>query len=163
MRITLASFFGLISWFGAIFGCLQLHRLDLGHSICGPWGCGPPTSALLGWHCLWFVLLIPVGMTFTRISPAWGWRKFGMGLLAAASVTALAIGIHDYFSWQPDLFKPAHVIQRFFFKLAILIDVPVIQTGILGLVMACSIQRLDATDSASESGQVSESPFQAEL
>ena len=55
---------GLLVWGAALFGILQiglasgsgLHE----HSICGPWGCGPPTSALLGWHGFWLLLAGPL-------------------------------------------------------------------------------------------------------
>ena len=51
------------------FGALQLGRLELGHSICGPWGCGPPTEALLAMHCFWLVSLLVAAFALKQSFP----------------------------------------------------------------------------------------------
>jgi hypothetical protein len=40
-----------------------------GHSICGPWGCGPPLSSLLVWHGFVTILLVPSAIIAARNWP----------------------------------------------------------------------------------------------
>ena len=62
------------AWVFALLGTLQVHRWEGllgGHAICGPWGCGPFLSALIGYHGFWLILLL---------LPAW---LLAAGFLAA--------------------------------------------------------------------------------
>lgn len=50
-----------IGWAAIVLGALQLHRLvpETGHAICGPWGCGPDTGALVAVHAGWLAVIGP--------------------------------------------------------------------------------------------------------
>ena len=135
----------LTIWSAALFGCLQLHTLDLGHSICGPWGCGPPTSALLAMHSFWLVLLLPLAWLAPRIWPRLDWVAFGKGLYLAAVAAIVLIGVTDFFTFQADPTQPVYVWQRFLFRLATLPDWPVIQVAMVGALLA-GVGRLRCRD-----------------
>ncbi|MCA9061753.1 MAG: hypothetical protein KDA96_01760, partial [Planctomycetaceae bacterium] len=48
-------------WAMTFWGTLQLSDAPIfqEHSVCGVWGCGPPTNALLACHLGWLVFLAP--------------------------------------------------------------------------------------------------------
>lgn len=124
-----------IAWTTALVGGLHFHKIEMGHSICGPWGCGPPTSALIGMHIFWLAIIAPLGLLASQL-PHPDWRRFGWGLAAAALVMTLGMGIYDYFSWQREPLAPTYVFQRFFFRIATLIDIPILQIGLTGILIA---------------------------
>ena len=128
----------LTLWAAGLFGCLQLHRLDLGHSICGPWGCGPPSSALLAMHSSWLILLLPLAWLAPRIWPRVNWAAFGWGLLWAGVAAILVIGVTDFFSFQSDPAQPKYVWQRFLFRLATLPDWPIVQLTLAAALLTQS-------------------------
>ena len=60
MRLT--EYTGLlIVWGSVLLAALSLHEVQAmkTHSICGVWGCGPPTNALLAIHLSWAVAIWP--------------------------------------------------------------------------------------------------------
>jgi hypothetical protein len=126
----------LLAWAGALYGGLQLNRIELGHTICGPWGCGPPSSALLALHSFWFVCLLPVPFVITKLFPQSDWRRFGFGIVTIAIVAIIGIGIYDYFHFQKDILKPVYAWQRFLFRIATLPDFPIVQLGVTGWIMS---------------------------
>ncbi|MBP86470.1 MAG: hypothetical protein CMJ64_07120 [Planctomycetaceae bacterium] len=90
---------GLSAWAAALFGVLQIglalgHGVDE-HSFCGPWGCGPPTSALIGWHGFWLLLAGPlVGLAMY----AWSARRLrnvGIALFATGFAVLIGVGIWE--------------------------------------------------------------------
>ncbi|MEM9353961.1 MAG: hypothetical protein AAGA92_13185 [Planctomycetota bacterium] len=50
--MTFRWFLLLVAWGASLYGVLQMHYLHtgFGHSVCGPWGCGPSGEALVGYH-----------------------------------------------------------------------------------------------------------------
>ncbi len=126
----------LVLWSAALYGGLCLNELDLGHSVCGPWGCGPPSAALLAMHTFWLLTLVPAAFVAVRISPGMEWRMIGLGLLTTAVVAIVMIGVADYFMFQKDYLSPVYVWQRFLYRLATLSDVPVVQLALAGLALA---------------------------
>ena len=128
----------LVGWAAALFGCLQLHTLDLDHSICGPWGCGPPSSALLAMHSFWLVLLMPLAWLGPMVWPSLDWAAFGKVLLWAGLAAMVVIGVTDFFIFQSDLTRPVYIWQRFLFRLATLPDWPFMQLALTGAA-ACVV------------------------
>ena len=127
-----------VGWGIASYGALQLNQLQLGHTICGPWGCGPPTSALLAMHSFWLVTGLALAAAARVAFPAWDWRRIGWGLVACSLGLALIIGVEDFLTWRPDAWNPEgrYLWQRFLFRLATLHDFPVTQVAIAGCLLA---------------------------
>ena len=50
-----------IAWAALVLGSLQTKLLvsASAHSICGPWGCGPETSAIFAMHAGWLAVIGP--------------------------------------------------------------------------------------------------------
>ena len=74
---------GLFVWGGLLLACLSLRHLQAlnQHSVCGPWGCGPPTNALLAVHVGWTAVIWPPLLYFP-------WRlKFGRRTMNAIAAT----------------------------------------------------------------------------
>jgi hypothetical protein len=57
--ITLKNGLKLSAWAAMLFAALSITNLpgNWGHSVCGVWGCGPPTQVLVGCHLAWFAVL----------------------------------------------------------------------------------------------------------
>ena len=64
----------LLGWFGLMFVGLQIQQLDLGHWLCGQWGCGPPVAAVLGMHVFWLAVILPPSIMASRYFQ-WPWPK----------------------------------------------------------------------------------------
>jgi len=122
----------LTAWVLAAFGTLQVHRLEdvLGHAICGPWGCGPPVSALVGYHGFWLLLLLPLGWLMkSRLTGARA-QQLGTWLCVAAVAGIIALLVAE--GWNN---RAAHqyLLQWCFFRIATFVDFPLMQLGLLGL------------------------------
>jgi hypothetical protein len=126
-------------WVAALYGLLSLHRVsaELGHDICGPWGCGPPLQALLGWHGFCLVAAsLPVGIAVTHWpKPRLWWT--GIGLSSAGTIGVLAIFAVACVSASQAVSsgQPAYLIQRCLFDLATFLDVPLVPMILAGGVM----------------------------
>lgn len=125
------------AWGGALFGVLQLYRLpnDPNHSVCGPWGCGPPVQALAACHGFWLVLFsLPTLLLCRRLDSAtirWtGLLLFACGILGLAGI-AVWEGTH----WWPRAgeLQRHYIVQRYLFAVATLVDVPVVEIVLAGL------------------------------
>ena len=129
---------GASLWAVALYGGLQLNRLDLGHRICGPWGCGPPASALLAVHVGWLLAILPLAVLLPRCVPSWPWRTIGLAVLGLAIITVVAVGIADHLRWRELAGDRAMEFawQRFLFRIATLHGIPMVQLCLLGAVIA---------------------------
>jgi hypothetical protein len=141
---------GIVSivWVGTLYGLLSVHQIsaDLGHDICGPWGCGPPLQALVGWHgfCL-VAAAFPVGIAVTH----WPKRRLwgiGVGVFSAGLIGVLVIfGLSCVSASQAvSSGQPPYLIQRFGFNLATFLDVPLVQMVLAGGVMMIAGRRSSA-------------------
>lgn len=126
------------AWAAGIYGGLQLQHLKLGHSICGPWGCGPPTEAVVSMHVFWALALFPLAVVAARKTPGWPWRKIGLMVAALAGVIIVVIGVVDHLQWRALAGDSAgnYAAERFLFRLATLTDLPLVQIGLIGLGVA---------------------------
>lgn len=124
----------IVVWAAALFGTLQIHQYPnlFGHSVCGPWGCGPPTSALVSYHGFWFVLILPAAWILSQLLSASTTHKLGLGLLLAsvAGIAALLLleGLDNSAAEQ-------YLLRWCLFRVATFVDVPLVQLGLAGLLM----------------------------
>jgi hypothetical protein len=136
--------FGLLVWTMSLFGVLQVghitgHGLHQ-HSICGPWGCGPPTAALVGWHGFWLLLAGPPVGFAVHAWPAWRLRNLGLTFFAAGLVLLVGTGICEAMTWLPKIAngEPSCFVQRYLFSVVTMTDVPVIPVTLSGIVLLMS-------------------------
>ncbi len=140
LRIILA----LSVWSVALFGVLQVglasgHGLHE-HSICGPWGCGPPTSALVGWHGFWLLLAGPLVGMAVYSWPARRLRNLGLALFSAGLLFLVGVAVWEVATWLPKISpgEPTYVIRRYLFSVVTMTDVPTIPVTFSGLALLIS-------------------------
>ncbi len=144
MKSLLMKTFVLVVWATALFAVLRIGTVTEqgahahnGISVCGPWGCGPPVRALLGWHGFWLVLVVlPVGLLI-RSWPAGRLKLFGAGLTAVGILALIGIGIYEAATWTPPYSggEQSYFIQRYLSSVATLTDIPVVPVTLAGLAM----------------------------
>jgi len=140
-RSTIQLSCWLILWGGSLIGALSFASWegDLGHAICGPWGCGPPLQALIACHLAWGVALTPVVGLLVGSSAASPRLLKTSGLLAVGMAVAalLTVLAHQYFVWWPQVseFQRPYFWQRYGFVLVTTVDVPIVQVLLLGGVL----------------------------
>jgi hypothetical protein len=136
LRLTL-YLGGMIGWLLALLAVLKLSHVDLGwsHSICGPWGCGPPLMALLSCHGFWLVLLSPpAALAARRTSPdTLRW------VVLTATLVGLA-GVLGVVGWQAATYLPrfdqgeaTFFLQRCLFIIATTVEFPMLQLLLLAM------------------------------
>ena len=134
--LALRNLVWLTLWIAVLFGTLEFHRWSgsLGRVICGPWGCGPPVAALLGYHAFWIVLLVPVCVLLgANIWPSQAIRLGGVLILVGVTglvAIVVADGV-DY--WQS--VGGGYLIQRAGFCVATCVDVPLAQIAGAGWIV----------------------------
>jgi hypothetical protein len=132
-------------WVAALFGFLSLHRIsdDWGHDICGPWGCGPPLQALIGWHgfCL-VAATLPVGIAVSHWPKRRQWWT-GVALASAGVAGVLVIlGVQCVAAYQAvSQGQPAYLIQPWLFNLATFTSVPLVPMILAGSVLIIAGRR----------------------
>ncbi len=120
-----------------MYGTLQLHRFEgvFGHAICGPWGCGPPLVALVGYHAFWLLLIVPPTLVASYLIPAEKAVRIGK-LLAIAGLGALALLVlEDAVRFLRTARGGEHLFQRCLFRLVTFVDFPLGPIGLAGLTM----------------------------
>jgi|GEM_PF-1155245 len=169
----------LILWGAALYGVLQIYRLSgvlpagmTGHTICGPWGCGPPIEALVSYHGFWFVLLLPIGWlagkawlegeTRQPSEEAGGhgqkpfrakWLRLGGWILTGVSLSGMAaIVVDDAARWLSTAHASTYLLQRMLFQVATYVELPLIPLACIGGIWLWQSRhartRLPATPSA---------------
>lgn len=131
----------LLTWAAALLAVLwlppQAHgHLDT-HSVCGPWGCGPPISSLVAIHGFWLLLLAPPAIVAALRLPARPVGIIGGWLLAIAVLAIAAVATWQAVEWLPRFAEgePTHYWRRVAFVLATLVDWPLLQAAFCGLAM----------------------------
>jgi len=127
----------LAIWVAAMYGSLQLFHVEVsfGHSICGPWGCGPTVTALLGYHTFWLLLIVPPAMVASSFLSAERAIRIGK-FCAIAGFTALAwVVIADVVSFWQSAHRSEYLLQRGLFRIATFVDFPLVQIGLAGLAV----------------------------
>ena len=145
----------LIAWGLAMFGTLQVHHWHdlLGYSVCGPWGCGPPTTALIGYHGFWLiVLLLPAWLMKQRLG-APNLRRIGVALMVISLASIVALLASDCWrNWQHETMR-GYMWQRCLFRLATYVEFPLAQLGLIGWWLKTPMRKPKQTDEAVASDQ----------
>lgn len=131
----------LLTWGLGLWGSLLFTRGEASsaHSICGIWGCGPPTHVLIGWHLFWLVLFAPICFLTARNLGGTCLLHLGQGLLSTALMMLAGIVGLDLFRWFPDAteLQRSFLGRRILFSIATTIEVPALQ--ILVIALACVV------------------------
>ena len=135
-------------WAAAFWGSLQVHRMDLhlGHGLCGPWGCGPPLEAAIGFHLFWITILLPatigVGLYLSNSKS----RDVGRILLLVAVVMTLGIVGYDVITHAIQSRTIGYVFRRGLLTLVTTIDVPMMQLVAAGALLRYYFGRKTPTE-----------------
>ena len=152
-----------IAWAALVLGSLQTKLLVLAsaHSVCGPWGCGPETSALVAMHAGWLAVIGPP-LVYFPLRLNWSSsaiRRMSLGLFAAGLSGVVAIVAWQWLVWLPQAgaWSKDYIWQRCGFAVVTAVDWPLlpllILSGLLWIITAFrKIQPIDAT-SASQLNQ----------
>ena len=128
-------------WGVSLLGVLQIQHLplDAGHSVCGPWGCGPPLPPLIAYHGFWIVLLsLPTVLGCRGLAPS-ALQKTGWVLVAVGLSGLLVVGLWELIPslphWLPRIrgLAPKYYAQRYLLSLATLVDVPIVPLALAGV------------------------------
>gem|GEM_PF-5565692 len=116
--------FALI-WAVGLVGALMLpfQLMPAGHSasVCGPWGCGPPTASLAAWHGFWFVLLLFPTSLLCRYVPRNPLRWIGGAVVILGVMSFATITWWETTRWLPAMgeFYQQYLQQRVLFVIAL--------------------------------------------
>lgn len=137
MRSLRWDIFLCLGWGAALWGTLQLSNLpgEWGH-VCGPWGCGPPVKALATCHAFWAVFLgLPTLLAIWRWPAKW-LRRAGLAVMLAGLAGLVGIAAWEAFHWLPQVSQAEqqHLAARYLFAVVTLVDVPIVQLTLVGIV-----------------------------
>ena len=124
-------------WFAGMWGSLQVHKMDLNitHSICGRWGCGPPAEALIGYHGFWLFSVLPIAMVAGWYFTPRTSRTVGRSVLLLSLVATIAYVAWDVVDFYRQAESAQYLLQRGFFTLVTTVDVPMIPTILAGALL----------------------------
>ncbi len=144
-------------WSLSLWGSLKLSEAPIlqSHNVCGIWGCGPPTNALLACHLGWMVFLAPsVPLAFRYCTQRDQWLSVFFWVLCIAAITGVfATGFHELTTWYPNATSLARsfFLHRWIFAVVTLTDFPMVQLflyGLAGLVWQKRTLRTNSKHSA---------------
>ena len=124
-------------WVGAFWGSLQFHHLDLplGHGLCGPWGCGPPLEAAIGFHLFWLTIFVPPTVGLGLFLTAERNRQVGRIIFTVGVCLTAAIVGYDVISHAIQSKTIDFMFRRGLLTLVNTIDVPMMQSMLAGVVL----------------------------
>ena len=124
-------------WAVALWGSLQVHRMDLhlGHGLCGPWGCGPPLEAAIGFHLFWITILLPATIGLGLYLSNSRCRDIGRILFIAAAVMTVGIVGYDVVTHAIQSGTIDYIFRRGLLTLVTTIDVPMLQLMAAGAAL----------------------------
>ena len=110
---------------------------DWGHGICGPWGCGPKMQTLVGCHVSWLILLIPITLITSKQLAPKSRSICGILTIVVALAGILGIAVYEYSTWRVTASEGlrGYFWHRVGFSVVNLVDLPLLELLILGLVM----------------------------
>ena len=129
----------LSAWGSLLWGALALTQgtASQAHSICGVWGCGPPTQVLIGCHAFWFVLLgLPAGVGIRTLSGSC-LQHLGKGLLLTSVLLILAVCAVDLWNWWPGASEQQrnYVLRRIGFAAITNVEIPGLEVLAWSLIL----------------------------
>lgn len=124
-------------WIAGLWGSLQIHRYDLnlGHSVCGSWGCGPPIEALIGYHGFWTLIILPIAAGVGAFVPAAISRKVGWAVLGISVLGTVGYVAWDVISYAMRSGDYHVLMQRGLFTLITTVDIPMLPTILAGGIL----------------------------
>lgn len=146
MKLVLQITVTLFIWLFALYGVLQIgHTSGLdahahgGVSICGPWGCGPPVEALIGWHGFLVLLVVPPVGLLIRFCSAGGLKWLGIGLCASSLVMVIGVCAYQSQTWLPNIpdGQPSYFVRRCLFAIVTATDLPALPAALSGVAVFC--------------------------
>lgn len=124
----------ILFWCGLMWGALQVQKLEIGHALCGAWGCGPPLEALLAMHLFWLSFLVPPVVLVLR---HWKFSNKSMKLAGWLTIAIAVAGLVAFlfYDWSihHTYYEAGYWWQRYALSLASLVEVPILQTLLLGI------------------------------
>lgn len=122
----------VVAWLTSIVAVLRADPVlaavvGSGHSICGPWGCGPPLSSLLVWHGFVTVLLVPSAIIAAKKRPDFAVRWAGplMMVIGLAAATFVATNLSIWWNSANDAAR-GYIFHRALFSLVAFTDAPIV-------------------------------------
>ena len=120
-----------------------------GHSICGPWGCGPPLSSLIVWHTFIAAVVVPASVWAAFRYPAFAAAAYRPVVAVVFGACLLFVVVNTALWWQTaSEFGRQFLFQRMLFAVVAFTDAPVIPAavaatayGLLGRRTAARIRR----------------------
>lgn len=130
-----------VMWGGVLLAALSMHDMEKfsQHFVCGPWGCGPPTNALLAIHIGWVAALwpplfyLPWRLQLSRKTV----KTIVLSLTAIGLTGLLAIIAWQWIIWLPNTSDWARscIWQRCGFAIVTAGDWPLMQLLAGGLLL----------------------------
>ncbi|MEP3479920.1 MAG: hypothetical protein ABJZ55_11780 [Fuerstiella sp.] len=130
-----------VIWAGLLLAALSMGDMQVlnQHSICGPWGCGPPTNALVAIHVAWAVVLWPSSFYLS-------WRvRLPRPVVKTVSTVMIMVGLSGLVGivvWQWAVWLPntsdwaaEYIWQRCGFAIATASDWPLFQLLFAGTLV----------------------------
>lgn len=150
-RLRWVELIGLpVLWCGSIYAALSVRDVAIAssHSICGPWGCGPTTGALMAVHLGWAAIIWPPLAYFPY---RFRWRSsrtrsLGITLATCGAIGAVGIVAWQWLVWLPQAneWSKPYIWQRSGFALVTAVDWPLFQ--LIGIGTFLSTRRRPIRD-----------------
>ncbi|MBI1312031.1 hypothetical protein GC176_12125 [bacterium] len=132
----------IVAWGLSVWLVLQLQYLpsDSLHSICGPWGCGPPLSVLVACHGFWVVILGPPLVAGCSLWNPGRQVNVGITLTSLGLLTLTGFGVWEATHWlqQVSEFQKQYFLQRWMFVVGTLVEIPIVETTFCGIVLTAT-------------------------
>jgi hypothetical protein len=154
-RTQIARYLELIGlpilWAALVFLAAKFHQVSTAeeHSICGPWGCGPPTKTLIAVHLGWLAIIGPPLIYFPN---RLGWKvknvsRLAVGLISIGLLGLVILVVWQWFVWLPQSGKgaQAYIWQRCGFSIATAVDLPLLQMLVTGIALLLIPKRRKST------------------
>ncbi len=122
----------VVVWLTSIVAVLRAEpvlaaAVGSGHSICGPWGCGPPLSSLLVWHSFVTILLVPPAIIAAKKRPDFAvhWAGLLMIVVGLAAATFAVTNLAMWWNSANDVAR-GYIVHRALFSLVAFTDAPIV-------------------------------------
>jgi hypothetical protein len=138
MHRTITWLLASCAWGICLWWSLLLQQLPASafgeHSVCGPWGCGPPLPVLLACHAFWMVLLSPPAVVAAIRLPSPRVRLMGTVLVVLGLSGLVAVGVWEAATWlrEASEWQRRYFVQRYLFSVVTFVDFPILEVLLIG-------------------------------